>query len=47
VGVRLGQPEEPPELAGDVFVKELFWREWARRSESDPFAARKVIHLGA
>jgi hypothetical protein len=20
---------------------------WARRSESDPFAARKVIHLGA
>jgi hypothetical protein len=20
--------------------------EWARRSESDPFAARKVIHLG-
>ncbi len=21
--------------------------DWARRSESDPFAARKVIHLGA
>jgi len=23
------------------------WSRWARRSESDPFAARKVIHLGA
>jgi hypothetical protein len=44
--VRAGARPFPSAPRAGVAVSDNFER-WARRSESDPFAARKVIHLGA
>ncbi len=50
---RLGYPTQKPEALLDRIINastapnEIVLDPWARRSESDPFAARKVIHLRA
>ena len=44
--LHLRRDEEPAEACeAALSLKEVAW--WARRSESDPFAARKLIHLEA
>jgi hypothetical protein len=37
------RPAPPPALTSNEYAKDY---NWAHRSESDPFTARKVIHLG-
>jgi hypothetical protein len=44
-GQVLGPNEE--RVTMNVAVADGISSPWARRSENDPFAARKVIHLGA